>query len=546
MKKSMPKQNTLDRLISFFSPSLAERRALSRYKAAAVRAATYAASTSPRGIGYWNPADSNVNDIIEGSGQQVRARIRQLVRDYPNFRRAVNVIKDFTVGSGIKYQARIKNPDGTLNDKLNQMAEDGWKWFCDEADISGKLHLYEMMRIDKGLDIEAGEFLLIKRYVRKPSKYVPFCIQQIEPDWLTDYNIKPFRKQADVEKISLSAGSGSGKSIVNQGIEFDANTGAVIGYHFQDPDSWGTTIRVRAENVIHGFETLRPGQVRGISPFVSGVLVSRDLGDWIDTEIDTGKMASKWLAFVTKADPGGMQSFMKNMDAAYEDDDGALIEELENGIIEYLQPGEKVDLASNPRPNSAFTPFAQFLLKMLSAGTGVPYELLTSDYQGLNYSVSRTVRNDFKKFLDPIIARHVFQWCQPVQRAWMDSAVMAGRFPFRTYFTDPRPFWESYWQAPGMPAVDPLKETKADIDAMINNLRSPQEIVTMRGRDLEDIYKEIAEAKRLREKYGITEQEALTSTAIGNSPSAIEDQEGGGDDEDMQKNDDARHLYLIN
>ena len=52
--------------------------------------------------------------------------------------------------------------------------------------------------------------------------------------------------------------------------------------NFTDPDSWGKAKRIKAEDVIHRFETLRPGQLRGISPFASAILIAHDLGEYID------------------------------------------------------------------------------------------------------------------------------------------------------------------------------------------------------------------------------------------------------------------------
>jgi capsid protein len=74
-----------------------------------------------------------------------------------------------------------------------------------------------------------------------------------------------------------------------------------------------------------------------------------------------------------------------------------------------------------------------------------------------------------------------------------------------------------------MPPIDPLKEAKADADNMANLLKSPFEIVSARGRDLEEVYEEIRIAKELQKEKGIEPEEI--STALGNSPSAIEDQD---------------------
>ncbi|MDR2487975.1 MAG: phage portal protein [Desulfovibrio sp.] len=51
-----------------------------------------------------------------------------------------------------------------------------------------------------------------------------------------------------------------------QGVEYDIYTGESVGYHFQTSYAWQqvSSWREPAENVLHGFQMLRPGQLRGV------------------------------------------------------------------------------------------------------------------------------------------------------------------------------------------------------------------------------------------------------------------------------------------
>jgi len=501
----------LDRLIGIFSPREELRRRIGRAALEKVRSSTYAAAQSPRTIGSWSPVESNINTVIANSAQPVRARIRQLVRDFPYFSRAVNVLTDYVVGAGITMQSRIAKQDGGLDKKLIQLTEDAFASWADEADISGRLHFYEMMALAKRQDLECGEFILVKRYPRDRNRYLPFALQMYEADWLTSYGAVPVKSNTIAGRPRID---------IHEGVEYDRETGRILAYHFTDPDGWGKTVRVDAENVIHGFKTLRPGQLRGISEFTPGVLVARDLSTYMDTEIDTAKLAAKYLAFVSTDDVYGRQAGSTTLD----DDTGKRLDEMENAIIEYLRPGEKIDIASNPRPGDNFPPMVKLILTMLSVTTGVPYELLSGNYEGMNYSVGKMVRNDFSQQLRPVATRHIRHFCTPVMRAFMDAAVLANRLPFRTYYTNPAPYRKVEWQPPGMESIDPNRETKSNIDQVLAGLRSPQEIVKSRGRDLEDVYKEILAAKVLAEGMGLQFDLSSISTALANNPAAIEGQ----------------------
>jgi capsid protein len=74
-----------------------------------------------------------------------------------------------------------------------------------------------------------------------------------------------------------------------------------------------------------------------------------------------------------------------------------------------------------------------------------------------------------------------------------------------------------------MESIDPGRETKAMIDQIRARLRSPQEIITSRGRDPEDVVNEIAAFRQMCEAKGLNMEEVI-STALANNPAAVEEQ----------------------
>lgn len=508
--------NAVDSLVSVFSPKAAIERQLYRARLERLknRSETYAAAKTNRLTGNWSPANSNVNDIIKASSADVRGRVRQLVRDFPYFANAVNRIVDYSVGSGIVFQAKVQDRKGNLNEKLNQQIEDAFKFWMDEADIAKKLHYYEIMQLAKRQRVESGEFLIVKRNRPNEGRYLPFVLQIFESDWLTD------SFDRDYGLLMGESGKAPGTDI-SQGIEYDRITGEVKAYYFTDPDSWGKAIRIPASDVIHGFRTLRPGQLRGISDFAPGVLLANDLSDYMDAEVDAAKMAAKYLAFVKSPAPEARQ--LNLVSKTNEDGDAFKIDEMENAIIEYLSPGEDIILASNPRPGSAITPFTRLVVTMLSVTTGVPYELLSGDYSGMNYSTGKMSRNDFTYYLKPISARHIRNFCNPTFKEFINRAWAKGKLTLPGFLNDPYPYYRSEWQPPGMESIDPLREIKAEVDAVAANLKSPQEGIRARGRDPQDVLKEIQQWNAWKKEMGIVDQER--SGAMQNNPAAImEDQ----------------------
>jgi capsid protein len=247
----------------------------------------------------------------------------------------------------------------------------------------------------------------------------------------------------------------------------------------------------------------------------------------MDTELDGAKMAAKWLAFIYSEDPAARQLW-QNLEDEEDEETGAIkkIESLENGIIEYLRKGEKIEIAHSNRPGSNFPPMVKLILTMIAVATGVPYELLSGDYSQTSWSTGRMVRSDFSQTLHPIHARHIRQFCTPVIKPFFDAAVLSNKLNLPGYFTNPAPWQRVEWQPPGMESMEELRDTKAVIDKMAAGLISPQEVVSRRGRDLEDVYKESQAAKEMAQDYGIEINLGKTSTNMKNNPAAVMEQGG--------------------
>jgi lambda family phage portal protein len=483
----------------------------------------YAAAKADRLTGDWFPVNQDVNTLIRTSSPMLRARIRQLVRDFAYFARAVKVRADFTVGSGMQFQSRVLNPNwrpGSREKKFDravcQQIEDAVAWAMEEMDAAGRQHFGELERLANMQDSESGEYLFVKTILKDKRRYIPYALMPYEADWLT----------------SSYAAVARGNEC-DQGIEYDPLTGRVVAYHFAVPSGYGTltassrSVRVLAEQVIHNFDVKRPGQLRGVSAFVTAVLLAHDLSDYMDATIDTAKLAAKYLAIVETADVGRFQR-TRTADGDGKDQ-GKKIETLENAIIEYLRPGEKISFAKSDPTGQTFDPFMKFVLHMFAIATDTPHSLLTGNYGDYAYTSLRGERQDFFKLMEPQQTRHIRHLTRPVICDAIDWAVLSGRLTLPGYWQNQRAYWRGVFIPPGGEPIDPLRESKANRDDMAAGLRSPQEIIMRRGRDAEEVLDEIAEFKEMCEERGLPFEAMMsTETALANNPAANGAEEDGG------------------
>ena len=488
----------IDSIVGAFSPGGQLRRMYYRDMLTAEKKRQYGAAKTPKTSSGWHPIDANVNDLISSSSSIVRGRVRQLVRDFPYVARAVNVLTNFTVGTGITVQARVKK-DGSLDRTVNQSIEDGFSRWEEKADVSGRLCFGELQELAKRNMVESGEYLFIKRYRKNKSSIIPYSLQAMEPDRLCSYTAKT-----------------TGQNAIHDGVEYNAATGEPLFYHFSEDGYIGKSFKVPASDVIHGFKTLRPGQLRGISIFTPIVLLSRDIDEFLSATLDRAKLSAKWLAFVRTDNAIQFQQGRGVKQEEYN-----RIEELENAIVEYLRPGESVEFANGTIPGETFDPYIRLILRMISVGCGVSYELVSGDYSGISYSNLRGIRNDLAKDIEPHQVDMVRHFCHPVYRDVLDRMVMGGavKVPIGAYMKDPYVFQRAVWMPPGMESVDPLREGKAQVEQIQNLLRSPQETCRARGRDLENVLDELKEFKLMCQERDLDVQE--TSTAMAQNPAAL-------------------------
>lgn len=485
-----------DRTLSFFAPHLALRRMQARDRLVTLSERMYAAARPTKDAHGWMPLDPDVNTAIRLSQQPVRARVRQLVRDFVYFDRAVKLSTALVVGTGITLQARFYDDNGLMK-RVNSRIEEEWAAWCDNADYSGRLTFQAMQELAERQRMECGEFLFILRYDRKS-----FRLQPVEADRLVSYGAKADKGNE-----------------VDSGIEYSISTGEVCYYWIADTafsslyQSSGKVMRVPAAYVVHGFQSLRPQQLRGISPLASSVLIAGDLAELLDSELDATRLHSKFLGFVQSNDiPGYNAARAENKNSERR------VEYLENATLEYLRQGDSIELATLNRQGATFEPFLRFNLRTLAVGAGLTYELLTGDYDKISYSNLRGIRLDLANTLLPTQLFHIRAFCEPVFRAWLRWKMLIKPEILPSQFYPIRP-WNIRWIAPGMESADPLKEIKAFAEEMALGVRSPQEWTARRGRDLEDVLDEIQEAKRMAAERDIVI--SPVSTANTNNPAAL-------------------------
>jgi len=418
------------------------------------------------------------NREIADSWTAVTGRTQQLVRDFPPFASAVSNLIAYRAGSGFRFQSMARLPDGSPDRAGSRAIEEAFALWSQSADAAGVMSFPELQQLWVRQQLETGD-ALFQRIITPEGRL----------------KLKP------LNAANLSSGMAKTKNPVFMGIEYDRDTMKRINYWFMPvntADEMGgyastTPVAIPADRILHGFDSKSPDQMRGISPFASAILLCSMVKDFMQAELSTQQIHSKFTAFVTTPSVGaGGQWNKADTDALMK----GYSEQIKYGTMEFLRPGQTVTLSNVQRSAAAVKDFIEIVLRMVGATTGCPYQLVAENYIGLNYTVTRSSMNSFKQRLKTNHSSMESRLLRPVFEEWLDMEVMSGRLNLPHYYSRRESYLRHRWIAPGMESVDPLKDVKAAQLAVKSGFMSPQEFIMESGRDPDMVIDELREWKQ--------------------------------------------------
>jgi lambda family phage portal protein len=429
--------------------------------------ASYESAKFTRRTAGWYAPSTGPNREIAQDLPSLRNRHRDLARNNPWARRAIQAVTNNTVGPGIPAQ---------WSDPEQHARWTAW-WESTACDADGRQNGYGLQALIMRTVVESGA-CLVRRRPRRPGDRlpIPLQLQVIEPDWIDHSKTE-----------SVTPGGGY---IVN-GVEFDAIGRRVAYWIFREHP--GDVVRATgmdserhdARDFAHVFRADRPGQVHGVPWGVASMMRMRMLDDYQDAQLERHRIAACYTAFVHDT-PDAINAAAEE---GYE-----LLDKLEPGAIELLPPGKDIVFASPPQPEND-REFRLGILQAIAADYGVPYEVLTGDLSEVNFSSARMGWNEFARNIDvwrwQMLAPQLFD---PIVRWFHQAEIVAG-----LESSEEMPLWT----APARTMVDPTREIPAMMNAVRAGFMSLPEAIRKQGYDPEILAREHAQYMQLLDSLGV-------------------------------------------
>lgn len=468
----------IDRIAERFGyePSRAKRR-------------NYAAAKVDRLTWSWATSIMSSDQEILRSLENLRARSRELAKNNDYVKKYLTLLKTNVIGpTGMTLQVVSKDPNGRLDTGANQLIEDAfWRWgkkgICE---VTGQLSFQKFQELCLESVARDGEILV--RKVRNFGNSFGFALQLIEADHL------------DIKRNDdLSNGA-----YIRMGVEFN-EWRRPIAYHVltRHPGDYlhgGQKIfdseRIPADEIIHLYDPVRPGQTRGVPWLHSAMLRLNMLGGYEEAELVAARLGACKMGFFTQAEDG----------SGYEgerDDDGNLIEEAKPGMFHQLPVGVSFEQFNPDHPNTNFSNFSKAILRGIASGLNISYHSLASDLEGVNFSSIRSgslEERDAYMLTQRWLSENLLE---PIFEDWLKMAMLKGevKLPFSKFdkFNSPI-FMGRRWSW-----VDPEKDMQANLLAVQMGVKSVEDVIRETGRDPEDVLTAYAKTKERLESLNLPE-----------------------------------------
>ena len=397
----------------------------------------------------------------------LQARARDLAHNNPYAARAVSILTSYITGTGIRV--------AVTGDDAYSKAYRAWSE-SPAVDYDGRLNLAGIQNLCCRMMIEAGEAFLIIRHVENDAGRLMPQFQAVDP--------------------ALVASSASPKNPAHQvvsGVEIDPSTGRVTGYHFYksfDPrSSRMETFFVATKDVVHLFETLYPGQIRGIPRGTQALIQASDMDQFVQTMLIKAKTEACLAVAVTVQD-GEEYDDIGEVDESESD---PLPETLSPGLIFRLRQGEDLKTVI-PSGTGGYIDYVRISLQSIAISYRVTYSQISGDLAQANFSSLKSDLNLFSQGVDETRELYVTPVVARIERLFRaDYELSEGRDVVITTTIVP----------PARSQIDPQKETGALISKLQSGLVSWSDAVLSTGKDPEEHLQQLVSERARLEKMGV-------------------------------------------
>ncbi len=469
-------ENTLDRLLRWISPTIANRRRIERIRSREIdileRSLSADRMFQARGGVWpstrstdtwateWNPSGGDADSDDLDDLDELRTNSQDLIRTAPLASGAIQTKAVFSVGTGLEPNPRIdREALGLSEDQARALArhvQREWRIFAKNCDIRDKMVFAEQQRVLYEARATGGDCFLVRRY----------RTNQISP-----YNLK--LQMLDAARVANPLGVPDSEEIAG-GIYRD-RSGRELGINVWNThpnsdisfDTSSTRIPARGalglRNYYHYHRVRRIGETRGIPLLAYAMEEMKQIKRGNSAELMRWVVSSMFTAFI-KSDSGQvaltpMQSAQQRKPQTNNKNPDYV---MGPAAIVGLAANESVDFAKPDAPNSELNGFVDTMLQQCAGIIELPVEIWKANYQS-SYTAARAAFEQFWKSIK-LDRMELSRLCDTVYEWFWYDGVSLGRLQAPGFLTDPairQAYLGVEWIGTAKGTIDEVKDTQA-------------------------------------------------------------------------------------
>jgi lambda family phage portal protein len=529
-----------DRAIGLVSPRAVARRKAWRargriaeevarqarfYGRQVLKSARHRGADTNRGRSKWIPGQGSADSDTLDDLPMLRDRSRDLNRSNGYAAGVTGTMTTNVAGTGHTPQSKI-DVDGlkakgvTLSE--NRIAEAqvaierGWrKWAHSHVcDSRNRLHFFEIENLVERESLEAGDCfilpLMLDRHGPPPRPY-SLALEIVEADRVDTPTDKSTEKTIRSGVALGSRGEPTAYWVMREHPGDSSRYCSGLGKsssEFNEIPAWGKAGR---PNVLHHYHVLRSGQTRGVPLFTPVMEFIRHLAQYMEAEQWAKRMEACIGLIIKSADAFDVASAY----STETDSESKRVQDFEPGMTWYLDPGQELTPFNPQRPGNSFEPFTRLILRAISTGLGLPYELVAKDFSESNYSNMRAALLE---------ARRLFRYRQRVlishlgQPAWdmlIEEMVLRGEVALPNFYRCREEYTRARWIPCGWQWIDPLKEVQASRLAVEAGLSTHADELAAHGKDVDEVIEENSRVYKVMRERGLPLFVGSGTTVVG-------------------------------
>ncbi|NOX35897.1 MAG: phage portal protein [Deltaproteobacteria bacterium] len=402
--------------------------------------------------------------------QTIADRAEDLAANDTHAASSIDSIAVNSIGTGLIPQSRPNAKVLGWSEKqvrdFQTQAEWAWHIWQQKCDAAGRLAFWQNCLVAVRTLLVKGEFFRIPLMVTRPGKIFSFVLQSVDP-------LRIYTPSDLSEKSNIKDGVEFGEHGIPKAFWVANPKGGFINNDLSSKDF--TRVLAAAGHrpgMIHTFISKSEEQARGISILAPAMKFFKDLNDYLDFELVGAIIASSFPVFIETSDPYGTADSFDN--SVNNNSTKTRYQETSPGSVMYGNANEKPHILKSDRPGNSFDSFVERILRAIGASIGMPYEVISKDFSRTNYSSARAALLEAWRVFAVYQKWMVDGFCQPVWMMVLEEAWLRGMIQLPKgspdWYDAIFAYTRASWTPPRKGHVDPLKEIKAHVLAIQNNI----------------------------------------------------------------------------